>query len=359
MANNVFQDTFESAMKKKTYIIIVLALLSLVAMGYFSWRFYGTLSDLEDAQVQTLTDTRSFQSTPLLASSLSIAQDNPSDISLIIDELTELQEEQETIQTYLERIRTPFSVLLRHIYLPSLNIWKDPYSGVINTKLLGSDFLESNPYTDIALIDQWTDFFKNMGSVYNEIDAIVVQDIVQEDEFFYIPIQVEFTAPTRRAFLFLLNKLSLTSDPRNIMLVNELFYHVWEEVDALQLSTEVYQQLLDDNDILIEYSDETHDVALAALIDEWMQPNSQVLDEVITDEVVERIVRRASTCDIDDSDQVCEFLFREKYRTIPRLAYAMGYQDASSEELVDFFRIIPPLLVVDTFEFEKNLDDIQ
>lgn len=78
------------------------------------------------------------------------------------DSYLTLRNEKENIAYKLSTYRLPFDVFLRHLYLPSLNIWKDPFTDTVAMDLMGENFLSTNPYTDIALINQRTDFFKNM-----------------------------------------------------------------------------------------------------------------------------------------------------------------------------------------------------
>jgi hypothetical protein len=60
------------------------------------------------------------------------------------------------------RLSLPYDNLLHFLYIPSLNIWENPFTNEIDTNLIGEKFLKNNPYSDISLIQQWTDFFKDM-----------------------------------------------------------------------------------------------------------------------------------------------------------------------------------------------------
>jgi hypothetical protein len=119
--------------------------------------------------------------------------------------------------------------MMRHIYTPSLNIRSDPYTHVIKTNLLGEAYIKANPFGDIRLIEQWTTFFKDMGSadIYNTISDITVGKIQPDQNgFFRIPITVQFETQDRRGFLLLANKLSMTSYTENISLINEFMYYL-------------------------------------------------------------------------------------------------------------------------------------
>lgn len=114
--------------------------------------------------------------------------------------------------------------------MPPLNIWKDKYTGKIDDKLVGKKFLTENIYLDVNLISQWTDFFKNIGanSPKNDIKNIKVGTITEKDGgIFTMPIDVSFVAETKRSFLLLVDKVSMTSNRANLSLLNEFFYHLW------------------------------------------------------------------------------------------------------------------------------------
>lgn len=53
-----------------------------------------------------------------------------------------------------------------------------------------------------------------------------------EDEtgFFSMPITVSFVANSKRAFLLLADKLSITSNKENVSLINEFFYYLRNEI---------------------------------------------------------------------------------------------------------------------------------
>ena len=50
--------------------------------------------------------------------------------------------------------------------------------------------------------------------------------MVEEGDNFYIPIKVSYVAPSYRGFLLLIEKLSITSNQKNISLINELIYNI-------------------------------------------------------------------------------------------------------------------------------------
>lgn len=58
-----------------------------------------------------------------------------------------------------------------------------------------------------------------------------IGDFVEDDKgFFNMPITVSFVANSKRAFLLLADKLSMTSNKENISLINEFFYYLRGEI---------------------------------------------------------------------------------------------------------------------------------
>jgi len=58
-----------------------------------------------------------------------------------------------------------------------------------------------------------------------------IGDFVEDDKgFFNMPITVSFVANSKRAFLLLADKLSITSNKENISLINEFFYYLRGEI---------------------------------------------------------------------------------------------------------------------------------
>lgn len=122
---------------------------------------------------------------------------------------------------------------MQYIYLPSLNVWKEKYTNQIDINLMGIRFLEKNPFNDITLLQRRGDFFKNLGdnNESNDILDMQIGDFVEDEKgFFTMPISVSFVANSKRAFLLLADKLSITSNKENISLINEFFYYLRSEV---------------------------------------------------------------------------------------------------------------------------------
>lgn len=63
---------------------------------------------------------------------------------------------------YIQILHAPYYNFLQNIRLPSLFIREDPYTNMIDTDIVGRRFLQENPFIDTALIQYWSDFFRNV-----------------------------------------------------------------------------------------------------------------------------------------------------------------------------------------------------
>lgn len=350
-------SVFENSMKKSLYLMWGIAFVAVWFLVYFIIRYMTRMADYDTYASSYIPNPINHQLSPVLNGE-TIPWVSTVSIFDMLDGYISLNQEETLITDNLYSYRIPFNSFLRFLYLPSLNVWKDPFVDTIDTTMMGSRFLEKNPYTDISLINQWTDFFKYMGSnTYNEIDSIVVNELVEEGQFFYIPIQVSFTAPSRRAFLFLLDKLSLTSDKNNIMLVNEFFYHLWESIQASGEVAPYLEELSLENNLPFMADSDSSNNLLAYALMHWKEWEIASLP-FLTEDVLRATVRSASWCRDNASQEVCEFQFREKFRSIPRLAYTLWSSSVSTEDLLTFLSDIPPLIVLENFTFEKQYDAV-
>mgnify|MGYP003584476332 CR=1 FL=1 len=83
-------------------------------------------------------------------------------INDIFDFHTQLTDTIAINQKHRKELSLPFDNFLYLLYTPSLNVWRDPFTQKIDTTLIGKKYLENNPYGDIALMEQWTNFFKDV-----------------------------------------------------------------------------------------------------------------------------------------------------------------------------------------------------
>jgi len=164
----------------------------------------------------------------------------------------EVKQSIEKYTKYMQDLQLPYQNFLQYIYLPSLNVWKDTYTDKINTDMIGTNFLKKNPYNDVVLLQKWSDFFKNVGenNEFNDISDVTIGDILETpDGYFSIPITVAFTANSKRSFLMLVDKLSITSNKNTLSLLNEFFYYLRQEVKK-QKQTEIAALATDYADVL-------------------------------------------------------------------------------------------------------------
>ncbi|MDR2415734.1 MAG: hypothetical protein LBD75_03910 [Candidatus Peribacteria bacterium] len=276
--------------------------------------------------------------------------------------VTDLLLKEEEIATDLEKNKQLadeqgkyYNLFLRYLYLPSINIWKTPYTNQIDPTIMGQKYLDENPFQDIYLIQQWSDFFKNIGegAEYNEVTSISIGDISDIDtQHFIIPITLSFTSPDKRSFLLLVNKLSMTSNTNNISLLNEFFFYLTNNIKGLkkaeiqQLQTQ-YATLFSGNETLNE------DIVIGYHLYQRIKHEAENI--LIDDALITKTIRENILCDESRQDRECFYAFREKYRNLPYLAYTIGRTEVPNKTalLENFLRSLPPIIAIKNFSFEK------
>lgn len=268
----------------------------------------------------------------------------------LINYETDLWDEIQRYNEYLSNLQDPYSNFMKYILIPQLNIWKDPFNWNIDTSIVWAKFLEKNSYDDIKLIQKWSNFFKNVwnNNEFNQIEDITIWDIVEEQEFFHIPINIKFIANSKRSFLLLVEKLSTTSNQENISLINEFMYNLRMNIKAdkkenIKTLKTKYNQDFDENKIIGYHlyqriTQDTNNI----LIDE------KIIDDTIKDTVI---------CN-DESDKYCYYKFRNKYRSIPSLAYTIWIENNNkkTQDFKKFFQELPPIITINKFTFDRNME---
>jgi hypothetical protein len=237
--------------KNDSKLIVVLAVVAFGIAIYFLTLTIGNLSSLKQ-KIPQLKNLNSYDTTLLQSNLLTknIVQ-NADTLSDLISENATTQADITTYSNYLASLQIPYTYFLQYIYLPSLNIWKDPYTQQINPDIIGLQYLQKNPYNDITLLQKRSDFFKYVGdnNESNDISDINIGDITEDQSgYFSMPITVSFVANSKRAFLLLTDKLSMTSNRDNISLIDEFFYYLRQEIKKdkaaeIKTLTDQYQQL--------------------------------------------------------------------------------------------------------------------
>ena len=277
-----------------------------------------------------------------------------STINDLLDINSDVQNEIQRYESYFDDMQAPYKDLMTHILLPELNIWKDNYFGDIDTSIIGSKFLQKNPYNDITLIDTWTNFFKSVwpNNEYNTIESIEIWDIVETDsngtDFFSIPMTIRFTANSKRSFLLLVENLSITSNKKNISLISEFMYDLWDVIkkekqdEIAKLKAEFDTWI--DEDTIIGYN-----------LYNWIKWNSST--NLLDNNIISTAIKNTATCNSDVTNDYCMYKFRDKFRWIPSLAYTIGIWEKDNVNwLREFLRKLPPIIKIDTFTFSRDMD---
>ena len=267
-----------------------------------------------------------------------------------------------------------YEVLLQNIYLPSLNIWKNPYTKNIDLWILWQKYLEMNKFQDLYLIQYRSDFIKYVwnDAEYNSIESISLWNMEEIwGGYFYLPISVSFTSPNKRSFLLLVNKLSMTSNVRNVSLLNEFFFYLLmnikerkaDVIDTLMKSYWSDFSSSSNRDWPSEISDLTEeqrsnyeDKVIWYELYNWI--NSEVTwdnNSLIDDELIIETIRENTMCDTTISDSECFYNFRDKYRNLPYLAYKiwMEKQTDRTKSFHEFLHDLPSIIAITDFGFEK------
>jgi hypothetical protein len=169
--------------------------------------------------------------------------------------------------------------------------------------------------------------------------------------YFSMPIDVSFVANSKRAFLLLVDKLSMTSNKDNISLINEFFYYLWKQIKNDKASeikelTKTYSAL----------SGFTADGAIDKVIAYHLYGRIFNNDEniLIDKNVIDKTVKSIISCN-NQSDEMCYYLFREKYRDIPTFGYIIGTQFGTdpAQNFKKFILSMPPIFSIQAFTFDK------
>ena len=271
-----------------------------------------------------------------------------------------------------------YEVLLQNLYLPSINVWKDPYTRNFDLTVLWQKYLDVDQFQDHYLIQTWSDFIKYVwnDADYNEIETINIWDKVvlpDNPNYFYTPISVSFSSPNKRSFLLLVNKLSVTSNQNNISLLNEFFYYLLNtiksekksEINKLmqeyrpEFSSSIDSQWPDSMSALTEdQEDKYRDMVIWYNLYHWIKGDWKMKDStlLVDDSIIEKTIRQTASCNkVEESKQDCFYDFRDKYRSIPYLAYNIGLENQANRTLwlLNFLRDLPPAISITNFQFER------
>jgi hypothetical protein len=153
-----------------------------------------------------------------------------------------------------------------------------------------------------------------------------------------VPITITFEAPSKRAFLMIVDKLSITSNLDSLALIQKFVYTLWEDIRSRYATIPggVY------NDV---------DKDIGALLTDWL--DNKKTQGIIDSASVLRVIAQLAHCSSSMSQEACLYAFRDMYRSVPSLAYSVGspYAVDRVEAIRSFLAAVPPLLRIEDFSF--------
>ena len=362
--------------RKESLIAVLIAVAVLVWCAIYwmmVWNHYQEIN----SNTEALKNLSTYNITPnrdVLSSY--VEENNIGTINWMTNINANVEEVVASRELFKKQQKSYYEVLLQNIYLPSLNIWKDPYTKNFDMTLLWQRYLENDKFQDLYLIQYWSDFVKYVGNDadYNTIDSISVWKRVEikGTNYFYIPITVEFSSPNKRSFLLLVNKLSMTSNSNNIALLNEFFFYLLMNIKDQK--SEIINDLMEEywsefstssdwkwptefselsEDERYDYQDKVIGYNLYHRINyDWTWENITLL---IDDKVIIDTIKQNALCESELEPAECFYKFRDKYRSLPYLAYRVWLETQTDrvDGLLEFLRDLPPAIAITNFRFDK------
>ena len=364
--------------RKESLITTFAAILVIIWWWVYWWIVYEKYTEIND-NLEPLRELSTYNVTPgEILSQYSTSKDKISTFDDMIKVNNNVEEAILNLENSKKEEMVSYETLLQKIYLPSLNVWKDPYTKNFDTTILWQKYLETDKFQDLYLIQYWSDFIKNVwnDADYNTVESISIWDKVEveDSDYFYIPITVSFESPNKRSFLLLVNKLSMTSNSNNVALLNEFFFYLLKNIknnktdEINKLMQEYWKDFSSSSDWhwTTDYSklewaereDYIYKVIWYNLYhrinNDWIGWNSPLID----DEIIENTIRENASCNLNmwkDNDKECFYNFREKYRSLPYLAYKIWLWEQSNRTawLLSFLQDLPPAIAITSFTFNK------
>lgn len=344
-----------------TLVIMVMLIAAFWAMAYYTWmknqELIGRTWELKELNQYNMTEFSNAMSNE--------GADMPTTIQEMVDVYDKATQDKQRIEWELNFKTSIYNEFLRNFLLPSLNIWKDPYTNVIDITMMWRKYLDKNPYQDISLMAQWSSvIWDSWKEVWvNEVADITIEDIIElEDWYFKIPIRVSFKSNSKRAFLLLVDKLSLTSNITNIWLLNDFTYYLFNTIreqksEEIQAILEEYNE---SDETKMERPEGTDDkyfenMIISRYLYNWIQGDDDEPCRLIDEMVIDSTIKKSIVCN-DKSSEICYFDFRDKYRNIPELAYTIWIESVMNKPLAlkNFFLELPPLISIQSFTFDKQ-----
>ncbi len=340
--------------KNNSKMMLTVALITTGIAIYFGVQLFTDIRYLNGKTPELMNlksyDMRELQTNALTQPVLKTADT----INDLLEEDMLTQGEITKYSDYLHSLQIPYTYLLQYIYLPSLNVRKEKYTDKIDINLMGINFLEKNPFNDITLLQRRWDFFKNLwdNNESNDVLDMKIGDFVEDEKgFFSMPITVSFVANSKRAFLLLADKLSMTSNKENVSLIDEFFYYLWNEIKK---GKEKEIKALEQSYASIFWSGEKVDQDKLIGYHLYTRIFNGGKNTLIDDTIIDKTVKSIISCN-NDVDEVCYYKFRERYRNIPSFGYLVGTDlwSNGAENLRKFVKELPPIFSIKEFEFDK------
>lgn len=340
--------------KNNSKVMLFIAVITFGIAIYFGIQLYSDIAYLKGKTPELMNlksyDLRNLQDN-VLTQPIVKTSDTLKDL---IDENTLMQNEISKYSDYLSALQVPYTYLLQYIYLPSLNVWKEKYTDKIDVNLIWLKFLQQNPFNDITLLQKRWDFFKNLwdNNESNEVLDMKIGDITENNSgFFSMPITVSFMANSKRAFLLLSDKLSMTSNKENVSLIDEFFYYLRNEIKKSK--DKEIKALESDYATIFGSGQDMHQDKIIGyhLYNRIFKGGKNTL---IDDTVIDKTIKSVISCN-NESDEICYYKFRERYRNIPSFGYLIwtDFGSNGAENLKKFIQQLPPVFSIKEFEFDK------
>lgn len=347
---NILTKFLGSKVREKG-VIITMAIFVFFGLGFSIFQLITqndtlnreteNLENLEKYNIETIRNARSTES----------IISNATKINDLIKANNEIKDEITRYNGYKKELQSSYTNFFQYLLVPKLNIWKEEYTNKINLDLIGERFLEDNPYNDINVYQKWSNFFSSTEkNQINTIDRLTIGEITETDFGLYsIKISFGFVTPSKNALLFLVDKISMTSDKENIALLGEFVYYLRQQVRADKQS-EIAKLKEDPQNKDIENEE---DKLIGRNLYNRVKGESETT--LVNDEIINKTVRAIMGCGAEN-DTICFYNFREKYRNIAELAYTIWATNNKNKtnDLKLFFQTMPPLMTVNHFNYEKR-----
>ena len=362
------EKEFTFWVSREAYLIALL--LFILSVWAFAFALYYTWQKNEELTARTweLKELNNYNLTDFSREMSAEGVEIPTNIQWMVDLYEKSVQDKKRIEGELNFKTSIYNEFLRNYLLPSLNIWKDPYTKEIDISVMWKKYLDSNPYQDISLLSQWSAIIRDSWKEVwlNEVTDMKIGEMVEDKKWYFkIPITVSFKSNSKRAFLLLVNKLSLTSNVSNIWLLNDFMYYLFNtirEQKAEEIQT-ILEEYNSEDSTKMERPEGTDDkyfenMIISRYLYYWIQWDDEEPCRLIDEEVIDATVKKSVICNGKESE-VCYFNFRDKYRNIPELAYSIWIESVVNKPLAlkRFIQDLPPLIAIESFTFDKERND--